>query len=162
MKRKQPTTAKGREARRKARALSVAIGTAGRRGPEPKVTLAVVDRVAQRVGKGLTLEMALALEPTGISEDLFRKALQKDVKLSSHMARGKAEFVDKFIDAIMISDDLQHMKWLVTRRHPDLFGEQLSVKQSGEVKTVNTMDPAIIELARMDWKERNNGGQTGT
>ena len=155
---KQPTTKAGRDKNRRVRQLMVAAGLARKRGPEPSVTMAVVDRVANRVGKGVPLDMALALEPNPINEETFTRALRQDVKLAAHMARGKAAFVDKFVDAIVASDDLQHMKWLVTRRHPLLFGEQLTVKNTGETRTVHEYAPEFWQQTRelaekAEWKQ---------
>lgn len=135
--RNQATTTAGRKKARAVRQLQVAAGLAKARGREPSVTIALVDRIARRIGKGLPLDMALALETKPVAEETFTRALRKDVKLAAHLARGKAEFVDRFIDAVVESADLQHMKWLVTRRHPLLFGEQLTVKNTGETKTVH-------------------------
>lgn len=104
------------------RTEAVAKGLAGRRGPERSVTLAVVGRVGGRMARGLTLELALALEMNEIRVATWQKALQRDAKLSTHNLRFQAMFIETACKRLIASDDLADLKWLLTRRYPEQFG----------------------------------------
>lgn len=132
---KHPTTKKERRkvAVRRKRASKVAAGLAKARGPEPSVTLAVVERVGNRMALGLPLEYALALEDGIITVDCFHKALQRDEKLSTHLTRFKAKFIEASCARLAISET-SDLRWLLLRRHPDIFAmpsEKAEVKTSG-------------------------------
>lgn len=116
------------------RARQVAAGLAGKRGPERSVTLEVVERVGKRMAIGMPLGYALALEKQMITEDCFHKALQADAKLSTHLNRFKAEYLERVLTKLAESDDLSHPRWLLPRRFPDIFAlesERAESKTSG-------------------------------
>ena len=117
---KHPTTKAGRRKRTLRRAKLLAAGLAKARGPEPSVTLAVVERVGKRMALGLPLDYSLALEAGEITVDCFHKALQADVKLSTHLTRYKAQFIEGALTTLSTGDSAD-LKWLLLRRHPDIF-----------------------------------------
>lgn len=115
---RKPRRAEIKRAQR--RAQLVAAGLAKARGPEPMVTMDVVGRVGKRMALGLPLDYSLALEKSIISVDCFHKALQRDAKLSTHLTRFKAEFIEGALTTLS-SGDSADLKWLLLRRHPDIF-----------------------------------------
>jgi len=117
------------------RARKVLAGLAGHRGPERSVTLEVVERVGKRVAIGMPIEYALALETHMITVDCFHKALQTDTKLSTHLAKFKAEYLERVLTKLAESDDLSHPRWLLPRRFPDIFAlasEKAEAARDGE------------------------------
>jgi len=109
-----------KQRQRKKRAALVKAGLAGRRGARKSVTMAVVERVGIRISKGLPLDYALALEDQDISVDAFHKALAREPKLSTHLNRFKAKFIEESV--IRLSEgEMADLKWLLVRRHPDIF-----------------------------------------
>jgi hypothetical protein len=117
---KKKTTVKARRAAALRRARMRKAGRAGARGPEPTVTMAVVERIGQRMAIGLPLDYALALEKVDISEDCFHKALQRDTKLSTHLKRWKAKFIAAACETLTTSET-SDLRWILLRRHPDIF-----------------------------------------
>lgn len=117
---KPATTKAARRARALRRARLRAAGLAKARGPEPSVTMEVVERVGKRMALGLPLDYSLALETGEISVDCFHKALQSNDKLSTHLKRFKAQFIEGALTTLS-SGDSADLKWLLLRRHPDIF-----------------------------------------
>lgn len=139
---KKPTKSERRK-RALRRARKVAAGLAGKRGPERSVTLEVVERVGRRMGLGLPLDYALALEDEPITPDCFHKALQADAKLSTHLTRHKAKFIEAACERLSISET-SDLRWILLRRHPDIFAmpsEKAEDKGNG-----NTVADGLQEL----------------
>lgn len=107
--------------RKRRRAKAVAEQRAGRRGPERSVTLAVVKRVGTRMATGLSLELALALEKVEIRVETWQRALQRDAKLFTLNRRFQALFLERACTRLATSGDSADLKWLLTRRYPELF-----------------------------------------
>lgn len=101
--------------------------------------------MSERVGRGLTLKLALAAEdcPT-VNEETWKKALAAHVEFSPHYEAGRGKFLELATRRLAKSKDLANLRWLLARRHSDLFGE------SPEVVVNNNIElPAdVIELAR--------------
>lgn len=150
---KYATTKAGRRKAAVRRAKLRAQGLAKARGPEPSVTLAVVERIGQRMAIGLPLDYALALEEADITEDCFHKALQADAKLSTHLKRFKAKFIAEACTRLTISET-SDLRWILLRRHPDIFAmpsEKAEAKDSGNNVADGLQDllNRAKELARM-------------
>lgn len=150
---KAATTKAARRKRALRRAKLRAAGLAKARGPEPSVTLAVVERVGNRMALGLPLDYALALEDSIITVDCFHKALQRDEKLSTHLTRFKAKFIEASCARLAISETAD-LRWLLLRRHPDIFAmpsEKAEAKDSGD-KVADGLQQLLnrsSELARL-------------
>lgn len=115
-------------------------------GKVPSITLAVVRRVAARVGRGLTLELALAAEDCDqVNFENWHKTLQRHPELSTHYLAGKGQFLDRALERLAQSDELSHLRWLLERRHSDLFA-----KREPEVVVNNnlTLPADVLERAR--------------
>lgn len=154
---KHPTTKEGRRKRALRRAKLRAAGLAKARGPESRVTLAVVERIGQRMSIGLPLDYALALEETDISEDCFHKALQRDEKLSTHLKRFKAKFIAEACTRLTVAETAD-LRWLLVRRHPDIFAmpsEKAEAKGNGNNVADGLQDllNRAKELARLKQEE---------
>ena len=123
-----------KERQKKKRAELVKAGLAGKRGPKRSVTMAVVERVGIRISKGIPLDFALALEDEDISVTTFQKALETEPKLSTHLTRFKAKFIEIAVTKLS-EGEMADLKWLLVRRHPDIFAmpsEKAESKDSGE------------------------------
>jgi hypothetical protein len=158
---KPPTTKAERRKQALRRARLRAQGLAKARGPEPVVTLAVVERIGQRMAIGLPLDYALALEDADISEDCFHKALQRDTKLSTHLKRYKAKFIAEACTRLTISETAD-LRWLLLRRHPDIFAmpsEKAEEKGKGDAVADGLQEllNRSRELARLKGGEAATG-----
>ena len=100
-----------------ARAVSESTKKPGR---EPTVTVALVKRVSKRVGRGIPIRLALAGEP--VTHDAYRKHLQRHPELAAIQEGAKIKFLDKTFDMIL-SRPGPMLRWLLERRHPDLFAK---------------------------------------
>ena len=109
-----------KQRQKKIRADLVAKGLAGKRGPKRSVTFPVVERVGQRMALGLPLDYSLALEDAEISVDTWHKALQAEPKLSTHLLRFKAQFMQGALTTLT-TGEAADLKWVLLRRHSDLF-----------------------------------------
>ncbi|HVX56963.1 MAG TPA: hypothetical protein VHA37_04475 [Candidatus Saccharimonadales bacterium] len=84
--------------------------------------------MSDRVGRGLTLALALAAEnnPT-VNEETWKKALQAHPEFSPHYEAGKGKFLDRAVQRLSQHDDAKFLCWLLERRHSDLFARPASV-----------------------------------
>lgn len=116
----------------------------------------MVKRVSNRVGRGLTLELALAAEnKEGINLECWHKALQRHPDLSTHYAAGKGQFLD-YATKRLAGGETADLRWLLERRHPDLFAkpsEQPSVHVSNH--TTIQLPEELLERARELAKEQS-------
>lgn len=93
-----------------------------RPGPKPSITLAVVERVSERVGRGLTLDLALAAEGVEtINVETWKKALKAHPEFSPLYQAAKGKFLDYAVMRLTASNDLHNLRWILERRHFDLF-----------------------------------------
>lgn len=91
-------------------------------GPKPSITLQVVKRVSERVGSGLTLELALAAEQVAtINIETWKKALKAHPEFSPLYEGAKGKFLESAVLRLAGSNELQNLRWLLERRHWDLF-----------------------------------------
>lgn len=120
-------------------------------GPKPSITLAVVKRVASRIGRGLTLKLALAAEnKSTINEETWKKALQSHPEFSPHYDAGKGKFLDKATQRLVRSKELANLKWLLERRFPDLFARPAEVSVSVNNTThISGLADDVLEQARI-------------
>ena len=96
-----------------------------RRGPRPSVTRAVVKRVAERIGRGLTLELALAAEASEtVNLETWKKALAAHPDLSPLYQAGKGKFLAAATLRLEQSDELANLRWLMERRYWSLFARR--------------------------------------
>jgi len=133
----------------------VLAGKAGTRGPESRVTVGVIRRVGKRYAAGLPVELALALEIEFIPLQTFYSAVKAGAKLHTHWLREKARFLLLACEEIMARGEMVDKRWLLTRRHPDVFATPeergLPTESSSADKTREDMQRIINdarELAR--------------
>lgn len=94
----------------------------GRRGPKPSITLEVVKRVSERVGRGMPLKLALATEGNAkINEETWKKALKAHSNFPPIYEAAKGKFLDEAMRKLEEAEDLKYVCWLLERRHSDLF-----------------------------------------
>jgi hypothetical protein len=114
----------------------VRAGLANARGPESKVTLAVVERVGKRFSVGVPLEFALALEKEEIQVSTFQKAVEARSKLSTRWRAAHGKFLLLACQKILAGKgDTVGARWLLTRRWPQYFTTQ---EERGEAKESGT------------------------
>jgi hypothetical protein len=120
-------------------------------GPKPSITLAVVKRVATRIGRGLTLNLALAAEnKSTINEETWKKALQAHPEFSPHYEAGKGKFLDWAMQRLAVSKELANLKWLLERRHPDLFARPAEVAVNvNNTTNISGLPDDVLERARV-------------
>ena len=91
-------------------------------GRPQQITLEVVQRVSERVGKGLTLVLALSLERNNhINADSWAKAIKRNPLFLPPYSAAKADFLERALQRLAESQDLANLRWLLERRHSDLF-----------------------------------------
>ena len=102
-------------------------------GRKRHITMAVVERVAERFGLGLSLAMALVLEKDAcINEDSWKKALLRNPEFVPPFAAAKADFYDRAVRKLASCENPKYLCWLLERRHSDEFHrppDQLDVSQ---------------------------------
>ncbi len=125
------------------------------RGPAPSVTLEVVKRVSARVGRGLTLSLALAAEDCpAVNVENWNKTLQRHKELSTHYEAGKGQFLDMATERLVASEELANLRWLLERRFPDLFSKpEPGVTVNASVNLA--IPPDVVERAREIAAEHN-------
>lgn len=99
------------------------------------VTKEMVERVGERVGKGLWLRHACAMETPQVSEQHFQKAIDKSPVLSARYDKSVALSIAPELDAIRSGEcrGWQGKAWILERRHG------YSTKSAPNVQvTVNT------------------------
>ncbi len=100
----------------------------------------MVKRVSALVGKGLTLKLALSLEKDPcINPDSWEKAINSHPEFLAPYQAAKADFLSKSIDKLAASTDLANTRWLLERRHWDLFARQpeIAVTVNNELSLAN-------------------------
>lgn len=91
-------------------------------GPKPSITLEVVRRVADRFGLGMPLSLALAAEANSkVNEETWKKALAAHPELSPHYEAARGKFLEHSMRRLAVSEELSNLRWLLERRHSDLF-----------------------------------------
>jgi hypothetical protein len=120
-------------------------------GPKPSITLAVVKRVAARVGRGVPLEHALAAEnKSTINKETWKKALAAHAEFSPLYAAGKGKFLDSATKRLAESSESADLKWLLERRHPDLFARPAEVSvEVNNSTTITGLNEDVLEQARI-------------
>jgi len=109
----------------------------------------VVKRVAVRVGRGLTLKLALAAENKAtINEETWKKALQAHPEFSPHYEAGKGKFLDRATQRLAASKELGNLKWLLERRFPDLFAKPDPAPVQVNNTNVFELPADVVERAR--------------
>lgn len=89
----------------------------------PTVTPEVVDRVADRMVKGMPMRYALAAEKLGLTVSLWRQQLEKRPVLLRLFEEKVSDYLGPVLDAIG-KEKLRTMPasvWLLERRFPDEF-----------------------------------------
>lgn len=105
-----------------ARLSDVAKGK--KRGRKRHVTLAVVQRVADRIAVGLTLELACEAEGDPvINVDSFHKALERHPEFVHPYHAAKADFLEWACERLVHSHEMGNLRWFLERRYSDLFGK---------------------------------------
>jgi hypothetical protein len=101
------------------------------------------------VGLGLTLKLSLAAENhEKINEETWKKAIAAHPEFSPHYEAAKGKFLEGAMRRLAASEELAHLKWLLERRHSDLFGRppEQSVCVTNNVSVELPAD--VLERAR--------------
>jgi hypothetical protein len=109
--------------------------------------------VSSRVGRGLTLALALSAEnvPT-VNEETWKKALQSHPEFSPHYEAGKGKFIDSAVQRLAAHKDAKFLCWLLERRHSDLFarpaGVAVSVEANATANAAAALPAELVARAR--------------
>jgi hypothetical protein len=125
----------------------------------PSITREVVERVAERVGRGLTLKLALAAEAhPKINVETWKKTIAAHDEFRPIYEAGKGKFLELAMARLAAAEDLRWLTWLLERRHADLFGKPapaVSVTNNVSVGQ-SARELSDAELERII-RERGNG-----
>lgn len=87
----------------------------------PKVTVALVERVSDRVATGVPLSCALAGEPVSLAE--YEEHLREHPELAALEGVAKRKFIQKAVGVLLTAKDSSaNIRWLLERLYPDVFG----------------------------------------
>ena len=79
-----------------------------------------MERVSQRVAKGIPLELALAGE--SVTEEDYKEHLEQNPKLAAIEGAAKCRFLEEAIGGLLRGDNASaNIRWLLERVYPDLF-----------------------------------------
>jgi hypothetical protein len=123
----------------------------GSRGPKSAITRAVVKRVSVLVGRGLTLEFALAAEAKAkINVETWKKALRKHKDFQPRYEAGQAKFLDWALKRLTESKDPANLRWVMELRYPDLFARPAAAgsSASAEAMEYKTKYEGLVALCR--------------
>lgn len=123
----------------------------------------MVKRVANRIGRGLTLQLALAAEnkPT-INIDTWKKALVAHPEFSPHYEAGKGKFLDLATLRLAKSKETADLKWLLERRYAHLFARPAEVTvEVNSTTTVSGLPDDVLEQARIVARSQAKGQPAG-
>lgn len=102
-----------------------------KRGRKAHITLAVVQRVAERVGLGVPLNYACLLEDNPkINTESFQRALQRNPEFVHPYKAAQARFLESQFRWFAVHDDWRARALFLERRHSNEFSkppEQLNV-----------------------------------
>src|SRR6185312_13490677 len=105
--------------------------------------------VADRIGRGLTLELALAAEGKAtVNKETWKKALAAHREFSPLYEAAKGKFLDRATQRLAASKENADLKWLLERRHPDLFARPAEVSVEVNNTAVVELPADILERAR--------------
>jgi len=134
-------------------------------GPKPSITLAVVKRICEAYGRGVSLDGALAAEGNDkINLETWKKALAAHPEFSPHWQGARGKFLAKSMARLERSKNLKFLCWLLERRHSDLFSKRDSkpsdVPESERERNSEIPDDVwqrARELARGDARPTKEG-----
>ena len=118
-------------------------------------------RVSDRVARGLTLGLALAAENCHtINLETWKKALKRHPELSPLYEGGKGKFLEWAVQRLAEAKDLCNLRWLLERRHGDLFGRtgiemQVNASANAISASVSIPEPVLqraLEIANTEHK----------
>ncbi|HEY1788281.1 MAG TPA: hypothetical protein VGJ73_09010 [Verrucomicrobiae bacterium] len=90
---------------------------------ETDVTVELVDRVSERVGTGVPLDLALAGEAVSLAD--YKRHLSKHPDLAGREGVAKRKLLQKLVDMLLTSEDAStsaNIRWLLERLYPEVFG----------------------------------------
>jgi hypothetical protein len=121
---------------------------------EPIVTVALVERVGDRVASGVSLDDALAGEGVGVEG--YKEQLRKHPDLAALEGVAKRKFVQKVVGILLSAKDSSaNIRWLLERLYPDVFGregERVQGEVAVNVTTIAGMSEEEVRLLREDAK----------
>jgi hypothetical protein len=95
------------------------------------ITVALVERVSERVAKGVPLRLAAARE--GLSRADYEECLRRHPELALRQDSANGEFVEFCIRKLLdVEDPSSNIRWLLERLNPDLFADR-KARESGSV-----------------------------
>lgn len=110
-------------------------------------TQELVTRVADRVGKGMTVAQALVLEDQDVNEMSFHSAIRRKPELGKIFLSRQAIFVEQALEIIQAGDSkdvrrIQGFQWILERRHREQFGRH----DSGVHITNNILNGVPVDM----------------
>ncbi|HTV40240.1 MAG TPA: hypothetical protein VMF08_06680 [Candidatus Sulfotelmatobacter sp.] len=116
---------------------------------ESNITVALVQRVSDRLAGGVPLTLALAGEPATCAE--YEEQLRQRPELAAHEGVAKRKFLQNTVKKLMnAKDSSANIRWLLERLYPEVFqGQPPSESVTVNVATAVAGMPAISERPRM-------------
>jgi hypothetical protein len=130
---------------------------------ESNVTVALVERVSDRVAKGIPLRIALSVEPLGLPE--YEDHLRRNPAMASREDAAKLKFLEHAIDMLLaVEDPSSNIRWLLLHLYPEVFNRQQGRELQNVTVNVATVTgasetPGISALSEEYVKALQEGGR---
>jgi hypothetical protein len=124
---------------------------------ESNISVALVERVSDRIATGVPLSLALAGEALSRAE--YEELLRRNPELAAHEAVAKRKFLQNAITILLAGNDsAANMRWLLERLYPDVFGgrrESVTVNVSSVtgISGISGMSEEYVKALQEDAKK---------
>lgn len=120
---------------------------------EASVTVALVERVSDRLATGVPLSLALAGEPVSCAE--YEEHLRQHPELAGQLGVAKRKFLQNAIKVLLDSKNASaNVRWLLEWLYPDAFdrpreGEGVTVNVTATTSASTTATSAVAGMSGM-------------
>jgi hypothetical protein len=101
-------------------------------GPESRITHELVQRVSERIAKGIPLK--IALESEDINFEAYRKHIRRHPELRAIQSAAKIKFLEVTY-AMITEKPCPMLRWLLERRHSTAFSPDKKEPDDPETET---------------------------
>jgi hypothetical protein len=108
-------------------------------GSKEEVTVALVERVSERVAKGVPIRLAAARE--GLRRAEYEELLRGRPELALRQDAANGEFVEFCIRKLLdVEDPSSNIRWLLERLNPDMFADRKGREGEGVAVSATTVE----------------------
>jgi hypothetical protein len=123
----------------------------GRRPAKAKVTIELVQRVANRVENGIPLKIAIAGE--GVTMAAYEQQLKKHPELAALQETAKRKFMEFAVKKLLDEEKpAVSIRWLLEHCHPELLAQPgdttPAVESESERQTITGIPNSVLEQMR--------------